>query len=392
MSEFPKRAGISDILYDEKFRAWVIQFVVIMGTVGLFAWMTSNAIENLAELGITQGFGFLDRTSFYDINQALIEYSSTSTHGRAALVGLLNTLLMACAGIVAATLLGFFVGVARLSSNWLLSKVASFYVETLRNIPLLIQIVLWQSVILTLPSVKNSIDFGGIVYLSNRGTVIPEIEAGEGFVWVLLSFFVGICVCVYNMRRSKKHQLETGEVRSYFWVNVASVTLFPLGVYFLLGSPLDYTLPELSRFNFKGGVTIRTEFVSLWLALSIYTSSFIAENVRGGILAISKGQTEASLALGLTRGQLMRLVIIPQAMRVVITPLTSQYLNLTKNSSLAIAVGYMDLTATLGGITLNQTGQAMECMFLLLLFYLSISLTVSLLMNWFNVKMALVER
>lgn len=379
-------------LYDERMRSIFLQFFVVLVVVLIFSWMAANAIENLQKLGITQGFGFLSRTSFYDINQSLIEYDSTSSHGRAALVGLINTLLVAFVGIVVATCLGFLVGIMRLSHNWLVSKIASVYVECIRNTPVLIQIVLWQSIILTLPGVRSSLSLLDFIFLSNRGMVAPKPIFGSNFFWVDIAFLLG-CVMVYlNFRKARKVRDETGQVKRVLWQNLSYLILFPLLVFFALGMPLTFDVPELSKFNFKGGMVVRTEFISLCTALSIYTSSFIAEIVRSGILAISRGQTEASLSLGLSKGQTMWLVIIPQAMRVIIPPLTSQYLNLTKNSSLAIAVGYMDITATLGGITLNQTGQAIECMFLLLLFYLSISVTVSLFMNWFNFKVSLTER
>ncbi|MDX1801565.1 MAG: ABC transporter permease subunit, partial [Marinobacter sp.] len=317
----------------------------------------------------------------------------TMTYGRTFLVGLLNTLLVSGLGIIAATILGFIVGVARLSKNWLVSKLALFFVETLRNIPLLLQIFFWYFAVLqNLPSPRQSLEAGGIIALNNRGLYFPAPITEPGFGWVIGAFVVAVVAALAIHRWAKNRQLKTGQLFPAFRVGLGLVIALPLVVYLLTGAPLDWDLPHLQGFNFTGGVTIIPELAALWFALSIYTASFIAEIVRAGILSVSRGQTEAANALGLHSGLTLRLVVIPQAMRVIIPPLTSQYLNLMKNSSLATAIGYPDLVSVFMGTTLNQTGQAVEVVAITMAVYLTISLAISVLMNLYNRAVALQER
>ncbi len=377
---------------DRRYRSLLFQFGALAGLIVFIVFIVNNTIQNLAALGVNYGFGFLVQPSGYDINQQLIPYDSTSTHGRAAVVGLLNTLLVAVCGIVLATILGFIFGVARLSNNWLIARIITVYIEITRNIPLLLQILLWHAVIIQLPTARDAISFSDTIFLSNRGLTIPSPVFESGFSLVPITFLVAIAAAIIFTKWARREQDKTGKIFPIFTVNTALIVGAPFLAFLFAGSPLSWNIPEMGRFNLRGGIPLRPEFVAMWAALSFYTAAFIAEIVRAGIQSVHRGQTEAAYSLGLRPNRTMRLIIIPQALRVIVPPLTSQYLNLTKNSSLAIAIGYMDITATLGGITLNQTGQAMEAVLLLMSVYLSISLLTSMFMNWYNRRIRLVER
>ena len=374
-------------------RALIFQVIVLAAVFAFFAYIFSNTLHNLEKRGISTGFDFLNNEAGFGILMSLIPYDETYTFGRTFLVGLLNTLLVSFLGIILATILGFVIGVARLSNNWLIAKIATVYIETFRNIPLLLQILFWYFAMLPLlPHPRQSVNFSDAFFLNSRGLYLPAPVFESAFLWVLIALFVAIIAVVFLVRWAHKRQAATGQPFHTFWVSLAILVTLPAVAYVVTGMPLNWNLPELKGFNFRGGMTIIPELAALLLALSIYTAAFIAEIVRSGIQAVSHGQTEAAYALGLRPAKTLQLVIIPQAMRVIIPQLTSQYLNLTKNSSLAAAVGYPDLVAVFAGTTLNQTGQAVEIIFMTMMVYLTISLLISLFMNWYNNKMALVER
>ncbi len=378
---------------DRAKRALIFQLLLVAAVAAFLIFIIANTQANLAQRGITTGFGFLSNTAGFGIVQSLIDYSSQSTYGRTFLVGLLNTLLVSALGVLAATIVGFTVGIARLSPNWLIARLANVYIETFRNIPLLLQIFFWYFAVLrTLPSPRDSISLGEAVFINVRGLFLPEplFESGFGLIPLALALAVGasIALVIWNRRR----HAATGRRLPAGWMSLALIVGLPLAVLVLTGVPVTWDVPELRGFNFSGGITVIPEFLALWLALSIYTASFIAEIVRSGIQAIPHGQTEAAQSLSLPQGLVLRLVVIPQALRVIIPPLTSQYLNLIKNSSLATAIGYPDLVSVFAGTTLNQTGQAIEVIAMTMAVYLTISLLVSTFMNWFNARVALVER
>ena len=385
--------SLARIWRHEESRAVVVQILVIAAVFGSFGWLVSNLITNFAALNKNFGFDFLAQPAGYDINQTLIDYTNRSSHLRAAIVGLLNTFLVAIFGIILATIMGVALGVIRLSNNWLARNLTYWYIEFTRNVPILLHILLWHGIIInTLPHPKKALSIGDVSFLTNRGFYVPEPIAEVGISVVYLGIVAAITFAVFFTRYARKLQSETGRQLPTFWVNLGVLIIVPLIAFFAAGSPLSFEIPALKGFNFKGGMHLLPEFVALTFALAIYTAAFIAENVRAGILAIHKGQREAAEALGLRPGRVMSLVILPQARRVIIPPLTSQYLNLTKNSSLAIAIGYMDLVATLGGITLNQTGREIETMLLVMGMYLLISLAISAGMNWYNNAVKLVDR
>lgn len=391
----PPRTGFSigKIWTDKRSRGVIIQMIAMAVFFAAIFWLLRNAVANFETLGKPFGFDFLWLESNYDINQHLIDYNSQSSHFRAGVVGVLNTLLIAVCGIVLATILGFILGVLRLSPNWLVNRISYCYIEFVRNVPVLVHILLIHGILVhTLPRPKQAINVGDQFFLTNRGFYMPRPLMEPAFWLVGLAAVAGLAFAWWYRRQAIRKQNETGQQSPVFWVSVAAIIGLPIVGYFLAGQPVGWEDPVLKGFNFKGGMALKPEFLALWLALSLYTAAFIAENVRSGIEAISHGQTEAAYALGLPRGRTMNLVIIPQALRVIIPPLTSQYLNITKNSSLAIAIGYMDIVATIGGITLNQTGREMECMIIVLGLYLMFSLTISLIMNWYNKRIALVER
>lgn len=409
---------LSMLLYDTRYRSATIQVIALLCFMLLAAWLISNTAQNLAALGKPIDFGFFGESASYDINQRLLDYTSRDTHLRAALIGLLNTLVVAVLGCVTATVLGVFVGVLRLSQNWLIARLMTIYVEMFRNVPVLLWIVFIMAILietLPAPSAFRGADpaanmlLGDSLALTNRGVYVPEPLFSRGLgdihifgdsslrfnisldlVAVLIVLGAGIWVSRIIKQRADRIQEETGD-RPATWYLRGGVILVPLLILLaVLGFHLGY--PQLKGFNFSGGTHLRNSLIALWLALSLYTAAFVAEIVRAGILAISKGQTEAAAARGLRSNRIMRLVILPQALRVIVPPLISQYLNLTKNSSLAIAVGYMDITGTLGGITMNQTGRELECVLLLMLIYLIISLSISGVMNWYNESVKLKER
>lgn len=391
---------LSMLIYDTRYRSLTLQVIALIAVLTFFGWIVNNTVQNLAALGKDFNFGFLWQRSGYDINQRLISYSNDSTHGRAALVGILNTLLVAFLGCVTATLLGVIMGVLRLSSNWLVARLASVYVEMFRNVPVLLWILALLAIITdTFPApaafrgdtATASMLFGESVALTNRGAYIPWPVFGPGWQAVALVLLASLAAIWVFGRYAKRRQIETGEILPTFWIKLG-LLIVPVFLADLVMGSVTLDFPVLQRFNFQGGGFVDKSLIALWIALSLYTGAFIAEIVRGGIQAISRGQSEAAAALGLRPNRTMRLVILPQALRIIIPPLISQYLNLTKNSSLAIVVGYADVRATLGGITMNQTGRELECMLLMMGFYLLVSLAISGAMNAYNSSVMLKER
>ena len=372
------------LIFDEKTRALIIQTLVIGIFAVLIYLVTKQTAYNLEKRGIGTGFEFLNIAAGYDISISLIPYDSNDTHLRAYFVGLLNTLMIAVCGCFLATILGFLVGIIRLSSNWLFRNIAYVYVEFTRNVPVLLQIILYYTILLHLPKVKQSLVIFDNFYLSNRGLFSPAPIFKDGFSLVIGSLIVMIIFTFFLKRFLKKKQELTGKQYPVFLINSGLIIFTPIFIYYLMGMPLEFDHPVMKGFNFKGGMVIRPEFLGMLFGLSIYTAAFISETVRSGIISVSKGQREASQALGLKSNFIMRLIIIPQALRVIIPPLTSQYLNLTKNSSLGIAIGYADLVHGFGGISLNQTGKAIEIMLIVMSTYLTISLIISFFMNLYN--------
>lgn len=385
------------LLYNPALRSVLYQVVTLVVIVGAVWYAWNNVVQNLARANMSAGFGFLNSRAGFDIAQTLITYTSDSTYFRALQVGLLNTLVVAAAGIVTATIVGLLIGVGRLSNNWLIARLCTVYVEIFRNIPPLLVIFFWYlGVLALLPSIRTIFQHleenpDAIFFISNRGIYMPAPIFGEGFGMVVGAFVLGVVAAIAFTIWANARQRATGKRPPVLWVNLGLIVLFPILVFLVMGSPLslDYAVP--GSFNMRGGMSIGPEFLALYLALSLYTASFIAEIVRAGIRGVSKGQSEAAFALGLRGGHTTRLVVLPQALRIIIPPLTSQYLNLIKNSSLAVAVGYADLVAV-GGTILNQSGKSIEIIAIWMLVYVSISLVTSLFMNWFNAKMALVER
>jgi len=419
LTDPPKESfRLSMLIYDTRYRSMTIQIVALIGFLLLLGWLFSNTAQNLSDLGKEPSFRFLGEPAGYDINQRLLDYNSQHSHLRAAFIGLLNTLVVAVLGCITATILGVVIGVLRLSNNWVVAKLMTIYVETFRNVPVLLWIVFAMAVMIeTLPAPRAfrgedataSMKVFDTVAVTNRGIYVPEplFTRSLGDIHLLgssplrfdvsldLMLFLAVLIGgLFVSARIKKNadtvQETTGE-RPATWHLRLGVVAVPLVIVLAaLGLHLGY--PELKGFNFKGGIYMRNSLIALWLALSLYTAAFIAESVRAGIMAVSHGQTEAAAALGLRSNKTMSLVVLPQALRVIIPPLISQYLNLTKNSSLAIAVGYMDITGTLMGITLNQTGRELEAVMLTMLVYLGISLAISMMMNWYNERVKLEER
>jgi general L-amino acid transport system permease protein len=383
----PPRTALFD---DPTFRGIVYQVLLCLLIALAATAVVRNVIANLARNRITSGFGFLDQTAGFDISQTLIEYSvQTSTYGRAFWVGLLNTLLIAGLGIVLATLLGFVIGIARLSSNWLLRNIARGYVEIIRNIPLLLQLLFWYNAVLkALPEIRKSFFHGSGMLLNNRGLFLPQPVFGPGAGWVLLAFVLGVAA-TFGLRLVAQRRRElTGQVTPQLLPALALIIGLPVVVLFGVGAEVELVYPQLGRFNVSGGVEVLPEFAALLFGLVIYTAAFIAEVVRAGLLSVPKGQLEAAAALGLRRREVLNLVVIPQAKRVIIPPLTNQYLNLIKNSSLAVAIGYPDFVQIFTGTVLNQTGQAIEVVVITLAVYLALSLITSAAMNWYNARIA----
>jgi len=374
-------------------RAIVFQAVFLTGVLAFFAFILHNTLVNLESRGISTGFGFLGSEAGFGIIQTLIDYSETSSFGRTFLVGLLNTLLVSALGVLLATMLGFLIGVARLSQNWLIAQLAAVYIEVFRNVPLLLQIFFWYFAVLrALPHPRDSLSLGEAVFLNLRGLYLPRPLPEPGSGPVLAALGIAAVASLALARWARRRRELTGRGFPAGRVSVLLILGLPAAAFLAAGAPLAWELPALRGFNFRGGITVIPELMALLVALSIYTAAFIAEIVRAGILAVPKGQTEAAAALGLRRGQILRLVVIPQALRVIIPPLTSQYLNLLKNSSLATAIGYPDLVNVFAGTTLNQTGQAVEVIAMTMAVYLGVSLAISLFMNWYNARIALVER
>jgi general L-amino acid transport system permease protein len=382
----------SSFLNDPKVRGYFYQIITMLVLVIAVVWITQNTIENLKRANIASGYGFLVGRAGFDLGQSLIAYTSDSTYGRALVVGFANTLLVAVTGIITATIIGFLVGIGRLSHNWLIAKLSMVYVEVFRNIPPLLVIFFWYSgVLAVLPQPRDSLQLPLNMYINNRGLAFPRPVFDSGAQFTFYAFVLAVIASIFFARYARKQQMETGKRLPVLWVVLGMVIGVPLLTFLVTGMPISFDVPIAGKFNLTGGSVVGPEFLSLYLALAFYTAAFIAEIVRAGIRGVSHGQSEAAHALGIRPGLTTRLVVVPQAMRIIIPPLTSQYLNLTKNSSLAIAVGYADLVAV-GGTILNQTGQSVEVVSIWLVVYLTLSLLTSLFMNWFNAKMALVER
>ncbi|AYF19892.1 MULTISPECIES: amino acid ABC transporter permease [Vibrio] len=392
-STMSKPSGSKSLIYNPAFRSAIFQIIAIAALVFFFYTIINNALNNLDARGIATGFGFLNQEAGFGIGLTLIEYNETYSYGRTFIVGLLNTALVSVLGIILATAIGFTMGVARLSTNWLVSRLAAVYIETFRNIPLLLQIFFWYFAVLqALPSARQSLSLGEAIFLNVRGLYFPAPVFNEGSGVVIAAFVIGLIATISISIWATNKQRLTGQQTPMGRIGLGLLVGLPLLVYFVSGMPISLEYPELKGFNFKGGISIIPELAALLLALSVYTAAFIAEIVRSGINAVSHGQTEAAMSLGLPRAKTLKLVVIPQALRIIIPPLTSQYLNLTKNSSLAMAIGYPDLVSVFAGTTLNQTGQAIEIIAMTMGVYLTLSLLTSALMNLYNRKVALVER
>ncbi|MDG2628370.1 amino acid ABC transporter permease [Vibrio parahaemolyticus] len=392
-STMSKPSGSKSLIYNPAFRSAIFQVIAIAALVFFFYTIINNALNNLDARGIATGFGFLNQEAGFGIGLTLIEYNETYSYGRTFIVGLLNTALVSVLGIILATAIGFTMGVARLSTNWLVSRLAAVYIETFRNIPLLLQIFFWYFAVLqALPSARQSLSLGEAIFLNVRGLYFPAPVFNEGSGVVIAAFVIGLIATISISIWARNKQRLTGQQTPMGRIGLGLLVGLPLLVYFVSGMPISLEYPELKGFNFKGGISIIPELAALLLALSVYTAAFIAEIVRSGINAVSHGQTEAAMSLGLPRAKTLKLVVIPQALRIIIPPLTSQYLNLTKNSSLAMAIGYPDLVSVFAGTTLNQTGQAIEIIAMTMGVYLTLSLLTSALMNLYNRKVALVER
>ena len=375
---------------DPVVRGVIYQVVVAVLVVAFFVWIVNNTAINLKAQNKTSGFDFLWKTAGFNISFTLFPFDRTSLYWQAFLVGLTNTVLVAAIGIFFATIIGFTIGIGRLSSNYLVSRLATIYVETIRNIPLLLQLFFWYFAVLkTMPAVRDSLALPLDTFINQRGLFVPKPIPDEQFAWVWVGLAVALVLWLMLRQWAKE---RTGKRFPVFLGGLAMTAVVVAIVWIVSGASVAFDPPVLNRFNFKGGLELPPEFVALVFGLSIYTAAFIAELVRGGIQSVNHGQTEAAHALGLKEGDRLRLVIVPQAMRVIIPPLTSQYLNLTKNSSLGAAIGYPELVNVFTGTTLNQTGRAIEVIALTMLVYLILSLGTSAIMNWYNARVALVER
>jgi general L-amino acid transport system permease protein len=377
---------------DPVIRGWVFQIVVV-GAVGFLAWyLVSNTVENLARQKIASGYHYLGREAGFEIGDTMIAYSPASTYARAIFVGMLNTIKVAVLGILLSTILGTMIGVGRLSPNWLLAKICECYVEIFRNVPLLLWLFLIYKLISeAFPGPRQAINVLDSFFLSNRGLYFPVPMADPSHKWMGAAFLIGIVATFFVKRWAKRRQDATGQPFPTIRTAIGLIVGLPVLVWLACGAPLHVSWPALKGFNFEGGTVIQPEFTALLIGLVLYTSAFVAEIVRSGILALNKGQSEAAMAIGLSRGQVMRLVLLPQALRLIVPPMTSQYLNITKNSSLAIAIGFPDLVASVN-VTINQTGQAIENILIIMAAYLSVSLSISAFMNWYNKRIALRER
>jgi general L-amino acid transport system permease protein len=387
----PQAAPRAPWYNDRDVRAIIYQVLVVAAVLAVGWYLVANTLANLAARNIATGFGFMGREAGFAISESMVAFSPADHYARAFLVGLLNTLKVSAIGIVLATVLGTIIGIARLSSNWLIAKLASVYIEGLRNIPLLLQLLFWYGLIIALPGPRQALNPVAGVFLSNRGLKFPVPEAHPVHGWMFLAFLAGIVLSVVLYRYARKRQESTGEPTPILMPTLACLILPPLAVWLGGGAPTAMSVPELRGFNFAGGTDISPEFTALLVGLVTYTAAFIAEIVRAGIQAVPHGQTEAARAIGLTPGRVLRLVVLPQALRVIVPPTTSQYLNLTKNSSLAVGIGYPDLVSV-ANTSINQTGQAIEGIAIIMAVYLTISLAISAFMNWYNQRIALVER
>ncbi|MGJ8529625.1 amino acid ABC transporter permease [Maritalea sp.] len=392
--QLQQKRSATSLIYDPKFRSYAFQILLLIGLVVFGWWIFNNTVTNLQAQNKTTGFDFLGITSGFNIGFSLIPYDRSSTYFDVFVVGILNTLLVSVIGVILATILGFIIGVARLSSNWIIAKLATVYIEVFRNIPLLLQLFFWYFAVLkSMPAVKNSLEIlTGSVFLNNRGLYVPDPNPNDSFVWVQLAI-VGVIIGGYFLHRwARLRQEATGQRFPFIPAFIAGLIIVPTLVWIIVGAQINLDYPVLERFNFAGGIQIPPEFVALLFGLVIYTAAFIAETVRAGILAVNSGQTEAAQSLGLKNSDRLNLVVIPQAMRVIVPPLTSQYLNLTKNSSLAVAIGYPEIVNVFMGTALNQSGKAVEVIFMTMMVYLTLSLATSAVMNVYNARIALTER
>jgi general L-amino acid transport system permease protein len=376
---------------DERVRAVIWQLLIVGAVVAVVWWLVRNTQHNLEVRRIATGFGFLQREAGLPIGESLIEYTPASTYLRALTVGVLNTLKVAVIGIVLATIFGTLIGIARLSKNWLLAKIAAVYVEVIRDIPLLLQLLFWYTILQGLPAPRQALNPVAGVFLSNRGLKLPFLDWEAGHSWALLAFVAGCFATWLYAKAMRRKQFADGQPRRVWPAAIGFLIGLPVLAWIAGGAPTGVTWPALRGFNFQGGMTVSPEYFALLIGLVTYTAGFIAEIVRAGILAVPHGQWEAAQALGLRPGVVLRQIVLPQALRVIVPPMTSQYLNLTKNSSLAVAIGYQDIVS-IANTTLNQTGQAIEGIAIIMLVYLTISLSISLFMNWYNNRIALVER
>ncbi|WP_151719754.1 amino acid ABC transporter permease [Gemmobacter serpentinus] len=383
--------SLTDILYSESFRTLIYQVALAVGVALLGLYLYQNVIENLSRQNIATGFGFLDQVSQFEIGETLINYSSRDTYGRALMVGLMNTLTVSAAGIAVATVIGFSIGIARVSNNWLLQRIAIAYVEIVRNIPVILQVIFWGAVIRNLPAPRQAVELWGLGFLSNRGLTFALPATDPAHVWMFAALIAGIVLAIVACHMAKRHREATGRYIDMLWPCVALVFGPPAMVWLGFGAPHDISFPERQGFNFVGGATISPEFVALMAGIALYSSGFIAEIVRAGIQATPRGQIEAARSIALRPRFVMRYVVLPQALRVIVPPLTSQYVSLVKNSSIAVVIGYPDLV-NIGNTVMNQTGQAVEAIAVMMMVYLIISIVTSLLMNFYNRLVAIKER
>ena len=392
-----KKLSIKELIYSNEIRAIFFQIVTVGLIVALFYSMANNLSDNVQSRGIVTGYSFLDGRAGFDIlpflGNYILDFSPNSSNLDVFYVGMINTFVCAIVGIILSTIFGLIIGIARLSNNFLISRLANGYIELFRNIPILLQILFWYNIFLNaLPMPKQSISFLDVAFINNRGFYLPNPVPQDGFLWVIFAFVAGIILTILVKRNFKRKQEETGQQTNTFIYSIGLIVFLPTAVYLLLGSPLQFDYAVLGKFNLKGGLAVVPEFVALTLALSVYTATYIAEAIRSGIEAVDKGQKEAAAAIGLTKTQSLKLIILPQALRVAIPPTINQYLNLTKNSSLAAAIGYPELMSAFGGTVLNQVGQAIEILAMVMAVYLVISLLISALLNLVNNKMAIQGR
>jgi len=380
-------------LRNKKVRGIIFQVLTILGLVAFLWYIGSNTMTNIEQRGIKSGFAFMESTAGFEIYESPIRFSSSDTHARVFLVGLLNTLIITFVGIILSTILGLIIGILRLSNNWLIKKIAAAYIDIFRNIPILLQILFWYNLAMQLlPSPRGSIEFFDSIFINNRGLYLPVADVNMTTIFVISSIIIAILASIFLNIWANRRQEETGESFPVLLVALGLFIVLPTIAYFIGGANFNFDYPELKGFNYQGGKVISPEFLALTFALVIYTATFIAEAVRSGIEAVSKGQKEAAASIGLSSYQALKLVVLPQAIRIAIPPVINQYLNLAKNSSLAAAVGYPELVTVFAGISLNQTGQAIEILAITMLVYLIISLAVSAILNWFNHKMKIKER